>query len=409
MDSATHKPELSETGSAPAPRDFAEIHRDVWRVVRSAPAVFVLLPALLWFPIDVLIEAAVSGHGGDWLEQTRLYIRLGRIAEAVVGTLVTSVFLAALVELGGGRPVTFAGAVKAGFDLWGRVFGVFFSAAWRIALATLLLIVPGLYLTLRYALAMPAAVFEGYSGPAALDASAATMKGRYWRVGFGVSAAALIYVPLAFAPMMAVPGGASPWLTALADLPLDVLGSLFTVGLTLLYADARREPSLAPPVGRREPEWVMRPESELPSGRRGVAAAAAVSAAAFVAAFCFWSWFAVGPIDAGDEAWEREAYEEALGHYRHAAYWDPEDAYVQYSIGWALYQLDRHAEAETHFARTVELEPENAGYRLDHARVLIDLGQTTKAGAELEAARQRGLADSEEVARLEERLLRPEE
>ncbi len=387
--------ETPEGVSAPAVRSFAELHRDVWRVVRTAPAVFVLVPAVLWLPIDVLLELAVRRLDGDWLAELRFITRAGTVLEAIVGTLVTAIFLAALRDLGAGRQISTRRAVQEGFKLWGRIVVVYISAAIRIGLATLLLIIPGIYLALRYVLATPAAIFEDKSGVAALEASAAYMKGRYWRVAGFLGLVLLIYPPLALAPIMLTPNSMSPWLIALTELPLDILVSFYTIGATLLYADFRTDHSLKPPVARPDPMELQFSTSPRVSGRRGVAITAACSLGVALTAIPLWTWLATQPIEAGDEAWEREAYEEALKHYQRAAYWDPEDAYVQYSLGWAYYQLDGLSLSARHFARAVKLEPKIPGYRYDHARVLSDLGQLQSARFELVAAKKLGYPDNE--------------
>ena len=56
MDTALEAP---RTGTS-ARRGFAQLHRDVWRVVRTAPVVFVVLPAVLWLPFDILAVSVAS-------------------------------------------------------------------------------------------------------------------------------------------------------------------------------------------------------------------------------------------------------------------------------------------------------------------------------------------------------------
>src|SRR5512145_853611 len=69
-------------------RGFVELHRDAWRVIRTAPA-------------------------GSW-EQLRLEIRLGVLGSATVGTFASAAVLAALVDVAGGRVPTVGRALREG-------------------------------------------------------------------------------------------------------------------------------------------------------------------------------------------------------------------------------------------------------------------------------------------------------
>ena len=404
MEPTSDQFESAETFSRPVPRTFAELHRDVWEVVKRAPALFVLIPILLWFPVDVVLEIVTRDQGGDWMEELRIYNRLAQVANAFIGTLVSAVFLAALVDMGLTRRVVAGRVLREGLSLWGHLIGLFFLIGLRFLFGLVLLIIPGIYLLIRYSLAAPTAAFEGISGTRALRASAEYMKGKYLRVALGVSAAALIYAPFGLAPIFLAPPAAGALLSAVTTIPINVLGSFLTIGLALIYIDARSDVTFFAPVGTKSLDAAGLPAPRRDVGRRTVFTTVLTSLTCVVLTVFLWYWYALKPIDDGDEAWDREAYEESLEHYRRAARWDPEDAYVQYSIGWSLYALDQPAEAEGHFERAVELEPGNLGYLVDHARVLIDLGETTIARTRLESARQRGFLDGELLDALEAQL-----
>ena len=57
-------------------RGFAALHRDLWRVLREAPIVFLVLPAVVWFPIDLAIEFAVSKRQLDVWQELNFFFKL---------------------------------------------------------------------------------------------------------------------------------------------------------------------------------------------------------------------------------------------------------------------------------------------------------------------------------------------
>src|SRR5262249_1785197 len=107
----------------------------------------------------------------------------------------------------------------------------------------------------------------------------------------------------------------------------------------------------------------------------------------------------LAPVSHGDEAWERKAYREALVHYERG-YWDPSDAYAHYSVGWCHMALEDFAGALRAFHAAIELEPENAVYRLDRVWPLVRMGRLTEARSDLASARRLDGADAAVVQAL---------
>lgn len=388
-------------GPVRAPRSFSEIHRDVWRLVLQNPIIFVVLPAVVWLPTNYFLELWSAVDGLDEWQQTRRYLKLSQVANGVVGTLVSAVGLAALGEIGRGRAVTVGIALKKGFDLWIGLVLIALHIALRVGLAFLLLVLPGIYLALRYALSAPVVAFEDIGGKKALERSAALMQGHYRRVFLGVGAAGLLYVPIGLLPVLFVPDGGGPGLTALAGIPMSVLVSFVTLGLALIYADLRVDAEWAAPVGQVDPSndnHGFSPRGT--SGVGGVALAVSISAFAFLS-FVGAVFYQEHLIERAEEAWQQEQYQESLELYQKAEAWGADDPYLQYSLGWAFYQLDQPEEAESRFARAVEMDPESSYYRLDHARALITLERFGEAKRELAQARSLGFEDLEVLEQLE--------
>lgn len=148
----------------PGPRDLAALQRDTLAVMARSPAVFVVLPALLFLPFDFLNELVSSAVGDDpdnSLKALRTYHRIGQWIELGVGSLVAATVLTATVAIGEGRIPTMGEALKAGAAAWSRALKTTFISGAMVGLASLLFIVPGLVLGTRYMLAVPASVVDG--------------------------------------------------------------------------------------------------------------------------------------------------------------------------------------------------------------------------------------------------------
>ncbi|MDJ0848503.1 MAG: tetratricopeptide repeat protein [Myxococcota bacterium] len=331
---------------------------------------FLLVPAIVWLPVDWLIEEIVAWEPRDEWDAFRLSQQLGAAASAVVGTFATAVVMAATIDLGRGASIDLATVLRRGSKLWARMTAVLLAVTLRVAIGLLLLLVPGLVLMVRYALAQPAAAFERLRPKAALQTSARCVRGApvsvvLWGVG-----ATLLYLPTALAPALLLPGAAGSWLVAAAFAPSNVFFfSFMTIGLALLYADRRDAERLLSPVGL-DPVSPGLPR-EPSSGWRGVIVAAAFAVAAPTGALAVFEWVPTAAVAAGEEAWERDQLAEALGHYERAVYWSPEYAYAHYRIGWCHRALDHHRAALAAYDKALELEPGELSYHLDRARLLV--------------------------------------
>jgi hypothetical protein len=270
------------------PRGFAALHRDTWRVVARMPVLVLVLPVLVWFPFDLLAELIASASADGALEQFRSYNQVQRITSFLLGGWVNATVLVGVFALARGED-TSVGAV------WGRakrnyqnVLVTTWSVGWRVGLATLLFIIPGIVLAVRYALALPIAVREGAGGRDAVELSSQYTEGHRWRIFGYTVVAALIYVMLAMPLAMVVP--ADPLWSTISTVPFNLIATAFTVASVLLYAEITVDRASAPPVGRVPRDEVLRADAETSSGRLGVGVAVGLAVLAFCTAFL---WLAV--------------------------------------------------------------------------------------------------------------------
>jgi hypothetical protein len=229
------------------PRDLGALLRDSFTVyIRHFPT-FLALGALVVVPADVI----VTGVGLEQLSAA--YDATPSIAEVaipaavaylVVGPLVTAICVHALLSVaGGGSPGTREAIVK-GFEAFTPIFFAVLLAALGIALGLILLIVPGIYLFVRWYFVPQAVVLEGAREAGALRASGRLVQGAWWRT-FGmvllVNVLAVIVATFLGAPFTAIADSTDRAIWALsgqilAGVVTQPFAALFA---TLLYFDLR--------------------------------------------------------------------------------------------------------------------------------------------------------------------------
>jgi hypothetical protein len=231
-------------------RDFGALFRDALAVFGRHVWLFILLSAAVVVPAELIVE----GVGLEML--TSDYDSSPTLAEAAVPTvvefLVVTPIIAAIciyalhVIAEGQRPR--AGAVLvAGFEAFTPLFTAVVLAAVGIALGLLVLIVPGVYLAVRWYFVPQAVVVEGTRGTAALSRSGALIEGFWWRTfGLVVLANLAIAIPgfLVLAPFTAIAESTdrAVWSLVGSAVATSLTSPFVALYSTLLYYDlvARR-------------------------------------------------------------------------------------------------------------------------------------------------------------------------
>jgi hypothetical protein len=228
------------------PRDAGALLRDSLVVYLRHFWTFLALGALVVVPSEVI----VSGVGLDQL--TAGYDSSPTFAEAaipavvsylVVAPLITAICVYALRSVAaGGSPGAREATVK-GFEQFSPIFFAVLLAALGILLGAVL-IVPGLYLFVRWYFVPQTVVLEGAHRAAALRGSGRVVEGFWWRT-FGlivlVNVVALVFAVILGAPFTAAADRADRAIWALvgeivASSVVQPFGALYS---TLLYFDLR--------------------------------------------------------------------------------------------------------------------------------------------------------------------------
>ena len=236
------------------PRDTGALLRDSLVVYVRHFWTFLALGALVVVPSEVV----VSGIGLEQLSSG--YDSTPTVAEAaipaavaylVVAPLITAICVYALQSVADGGVPRAREAIVKGFESFSPIFFAVLLAALGILLGAIL-IVPGIYLFVRWYFVPQTVVLEGARGPASLRASGRVVAGAWWRT-LGmivlVNVVAVIVAVVLGAPFTAAADSADRALWALigqivASSVTQPFGALFS---TLLYFDlkARKRAALS--------------------------------------------------------------------------------------------------------------------------------------------------------------------
>jgi len=166
--------------------------------------------------------------------------------EGIFGPIYIGAMVYALFKIKQNQKVSYKEAINVGFKNWGRLFVARWIAGVLIMLGFIALIIPGIILTVRYAVLDSAVIIEGASASQARSRSVELTKGNRWKI-FGVFVtfflsffiiSFIVYIPLAFIDHIA--------LSIVLDCILDVIFGILMIVLFLFYWEAKeREPLTA--------------------------------------------------------------------------------------------------------------------------------------------------------------------
>ena len=169
-------------------RDVGALFRDALAVFGRHFWLFIALSAVVVIPAELIVE----GIGLEML--TSSYDDSPSLAEAAVPTIVeflvvtpiiAAICIYALHEIAGGERPRAGQVLIAGFEAFTPLFAAVVLAAAGIALGFVALIVPGVYLAVRWYFVPQAVVIEGVRGTRALSRSGLLVTGFWWRT-FGL-------------------------------------------------------------------------------------------------------------------------------------------------------------------------------------------------------------------------------
>jgi hypothetical protein len=242
----TINPTLDRSSIKPL-RTYGELHRDFWRLIMQNPMVFMVFPTLIFLPTDIIIAFATSGM--DTMEALRMSSRIQQISSLIFGTFAAAMMIWTIKEMANGRKPTFGESLRGGKQNWGAISITAFQVGWRVGLATLLLIVPGIVLAVRYSLAMPVTVFEDIHGKPAITRSKELGAGIQWPLFLSFFFSVFIYLPIVFALLfllghLAEKAGLGTWAEVVSSIPVNLAFAFMTIGTVFLYLEFKHPEKL---------------------------------------------------------------------------------------------------------------------------------------------------------------------
>jgi hypothetical protein len=166
------------------PRDISALFGDSLAVLFRHAPVFIALSAAVAVPVHLAVEGfgleAFSAGYDESIEPAEAAIPTV-VSFLVVSPLITAICIHALRSVAaGGRPGARESLVS-GFEAFAPLFFAVLLAAVGIAIGLLALVLPGVYLAVRWFFVPQAVVIEGARGPAALTRSGEVVQGLWWR------------------------------------------------------------------------------------------------------------------------------------------------------------------------------------------------------------------------------------
>ena len=232
------------------PRDVGGLFRDALAVFGRHAWLFIALSAAVVIPAELIVE----GIGLEML--TSSYDDSPSIAEAAIPTIVeflvvtpiiAAICIYALHQIAGNERPSAGQVFVAGFEAFTPLFAAVALAAAGIALGFVALIVPGIYLAVRWFFVPQTVVIEGARGAGALTRSGRLVQGFWWRTfGLVLLANLAIAIPglLLITPFTAIAESTdrAVWAMVGSAVTTSVTTPFVALYSTLLYYDllARR-------------------------------------------------------------------------------------------------------------------------------------------------------------------------
>jgi hypothetical protein len=170
------------------PRDISTLFRDALGVYFRNAWTFLALSAAVVVPVHLIVEGVGMEQLSAGFDDSPTAIETAiptLVSFLVVAPLINAICIHALHAVGAGTRPRARATLAAGFDSFAPIFFAVVLAGLGIALGLVLLILPGIYVAVRWYFVPQTVVVEGARGATALVRSGALVSGAWWRT-FGL-------------------------------------------------------------------------------------------------------------------------------------------------------------------------------------------------------------------------------
>lgn len=231
---------IGTTEGEAAPRSAFRLIADTLALYRRFPLLFLILAAAVIVPYEVLVRILT----GDGIASFGLESSLTLIDLVLVTPLVSALHVQAVTDVRRGETPLFGSVFRRGLQALPVVALASFISGLGIAVGFFLLLIPGIYLWLRWFVVAQAAAIEraGWSG--ALRSSHVLVRDNYWHlILFSICTALIGIVPFVLI------GLAFGWESTFASFLVGTVISVLTISFValataLLYFDLRTRQEL---------------------------------------------------------------------------------------------------------------------------------------------------------------------
>jgi hypothetical protein len=209
-------------------RTLGELIVDAVRLFMLHLSVFLSVTLLVVTPVVLLVDGIWGRALADGIDADAPLaadIASALLSAFVIPPLVTALHVVIVLGLARGVEPSVSGALRTASERFLPAVGTVFLAALGVALGLLLLVLPGIWLGVRWYLGAQAAVVDRLSPVAALRRSAELVRDRWWRT-FGF----LVVAGLAFGVLVGVPGA------ILGALASELSGALYVATVVVVQA-----------------------------------------------------------------------------------------------------------------------------------------------------------------------------
>jgi membrane-bound ClpP family serine protease len=172
-------------------RDIGQLLADGFRLWTRHFPVFFTLALVVVVPVRLLVDGVWGGTLDDWDATGAGTAESGPAAVSalcdalVIPVLVTAMHVIAVLDLGEGRTPSLSRSISGALRVVGPIALVVVLYSLAVGLGLVLLVIPGIWLSVKYYFGAQAVVVDGRRGIAALKRSSELVEGAWWAT-FGV-------------------------------------------------------------------------------------------------------------------------------------------------------------------------------------------------------------------------------